>query len=62
MGEIFPVGETSDEISIERCRELLGEEALDLTDDEVDRIRICAETVAQAVLETFLDESRPTIH
>ena len=40
MDEIFPAGETNDEFSIERCRELLGDEAIDLTDDEVDRIRI----------------------
>src|SRR5262247_1521885 len=45
MDEIFPAGETNDEISIERCRDLLGDEAIDLTDDEVDRIRICADTV-----------------
>jgi hypothetical protein len=40
MDEIFPAGETNDEFSIERCRELLGDEAIDLTDDDVDRIRI----------------------
>lgn len=62
MGEMFPAGEQSDEISIERCRELLGEEAIDLCDDEIDRIRHCADTVAQAVIEIFLDENRPTIH
>jgi hypothetical protein len=56
MDEIIPVGETNDEISIERSRQLLGEEAIDLTDDEVDRIRICADTVAQAVVEMFLNE------
>jgi hypothetical protein len=62
MDEIFPAGETNDEISIERCRELLGDEAVDLCDAEVDRIRRCADTVAQAVIEMFLDEKRPTIH
>ena len=62
MDEILPAGETNDEISIERCRALLGDEAIDLTDDDVDRIRICANTVAQAVIEMFLDEKRPTIH
>ena len=62
MDEIFPGGETHDEISIERCRELLGDEAIDLTDVEVDRIRVCADTVAHAVIEIFLDEKRPTIH
>jgi hypothetical protein len=62
MDEIFPACETNDEISMERCRELLGEEAIDFRDDEVDRIRRCAEIVAQAVIAMFLDEKRPTIH
>jgi hypothetical protein len=62
MDEIFPAGEAIDEISLERCRELLGDEAIDLTDDDVDRMRIWADTVAQAVIEMFLDERRPTIH
>jgi hypothetical protein len=62
MDEITPAADTSDEISIERCRELLGEEAINLCDDEVNRIRHCADTVAQAVIEMFLAEKRPTIH
>jgi hypothetical protein len=62
MDEIFPAGEGIDEISIERCRELLGDEAVDSGDDEVDRIRQCADTIAQAVIEMFLDEKRSTIH
>ena len=62
MDEIFPAGETNDEILIGRCRELLGEEAIDLRDDEIDRIRRCAEIVAHVVIEMFLDEDRPTIH
>ena len=62
MDEIFPAGEAIDEISIERCRELLGDEAIDLCDDEIDRIRRCADAVAQAVIDLFLDEERPTIH
>jgi hypothetical protein len=62
MHEIFPASETNDDISMERCRELLGDEAIDLRDDEVDRIRRCADAVAQAVIEMFLDEKRPTIH
>ena len=62
MDEVFPAAETNDEISIERCRELLDDEAIDLRDDEVDRIHRCADTIAQAVIEMFLDEKRPTIH
>jgi hypothetical protein len=41
MDEILPAAIPSDEISIDRCRELLGDEAADLGDDEVDRIRRC---------------------
>jgi hypothetical protein len=62
VDEIIPSGETNDEISIERCRELLGDESIGMCDDEIDRIRRCADTVAQAVIEMFLDEKRPTIH
>ena len=62
MDEIIPAGESSDEISIERCRELLRDEASNLCDEEVDGLRRCADTIAQAVIEMFLDEKRPTIH
>ena len=44
MDEIIPAGETNDDLSIERCRELLGDDAIELCDDEVDRIRQCADT------------------
>ena len=62
MGEMLPAGEQSEEITVERCRELLGEEAIDLCDEEVERIRHCADTVADSVIEMFLNEKRPTIH
>jgi hypothetical protein len=62
MDEILRAGETNDEISIDRCRELLGDEAADLGDDEVDRIRRYADTIARVVIELFLEERRPTIH
>jgi hypothetical protein len=62
MDEILSADVQTDELSIDRCRELLGDEAIDLTDDEVDRVRICADTVAQAAIGIFLDEKRPTIH
>jgi hypothetical protein len=62
MQEIFPTAEPTDGISIERCRELLGDEAGELCDDEIDPIRRCADAVAHAVIEMFLDEKRLTIH
>jgi hypothetical protein len=49
MDETFPAGETNDVFSLERCRELLADEAIDLTDDKIDRIRRCADTVAHAM-------------
>lgn len=62
MEEIFQTAVPSEELSIERCRELLGDEAAELCDDDVDRMRRCADVVAQAVIEMFLDTKRPTIH
>jgi hypothetical protein len=59
MDEIFPA---ADEMSVDRCRELLGDEAIDLCDEEIERIRRCADAVAQVVIDMFLDEKRPTIH
>ena len=62
MEEVFPDTNPNEEMSIDRCRELLGDEAVDLGDDEIDRIRRCAEIVAHVVIEMFHDEDRPTIH
>ena len=45
-------------ISIERCRELLGEEAEALTDREVALIRRHAETMAHIVVEMYLEDRR----
>lgn len=61
MEEVFPDTNPNEEMSINRCRELPADEAVDLGDDEIDRIRRCAETVARVVIEMF-DEDRPTIH
>jgi hypothetical protein len=62
MDEILSADVQTDELSIDRCRELLGDDALDLPDDEIDRIRRCADTVAHAVIVMFLDEKGATIH
>ena len=45
-------------ISIERCRELLGDEAEVLTDREVALIRRHAETMAYIVVEMYLENCR----
>jgi len=45
-------------ISIERCRELLGEEAAAMTDQEIALIRRHAETMACMVVEIYLEDAR----
>jgi hypothetical protein len=45
-------------ISITRCRELLGEEAESMTEQEVAWIRRHAETMAWIVVEMFQDHCR----
>jgi hypothetical protein len=40
-------------ISIARCRELLGEDADEMTDDDVERVRRHAETMAAIVVELY---------
>ena len=47
----------SDSISIARCRELLGDEAEGLSDEEVDLIRRHAASMAQVIVEMFLESS-----
>ena len=50
-----------DQASIARCRELLGDEAVGLSDEEVDRIRRHADAMARVLIELFL-EKRATVH
>jgi hypothetical protein len=38
-------------IALQRCRELLGVEAIDLSDDEVDKIRRHAQSMAHLLIE-----------
>lgn len=45
----------SDAISIARCRELLGDEADGLSDQEVDIIRRHADEMAHIIVEMFLE-------
>jgi hypothetical protein len=45
-------------ISIARCRELLGDEADTLTDQDVELIRRHAETMAQVVVQMFVESRR----
>ena len=45
-------------MSIARCRELLGDEADTLTDQDIELIRQHAETMAQFVVEMFVESRR----
>ena len=47
-----------EQISIARCRELLGDEAESMTDRDVVEIRRHAETMAWIVVEMFQDHYR----
>ena len=43
-------------ISIARCRELLGEDAESMTDQDIEEIRRHAETMAWIVVEMYLEQ------
>lgn len=47
-----------DPFSIARCRELLGDEADTLTDQDVELIRRHAETMAQVVVQMYMESRR----
>jgi hypothetical protein len=47
---------TPEPISIARCRELLGDEAESMTDQEIALIRRHAETMAYMVVEMYLED------
>jgi len=47
-----------EQISIARCRELLGDEAETLSDQDIELIRRHAETMAQVVVEMFVESRR----
>jgi hypothetical protein len=50
-----------DQATVDRCRELLDDEAIGLSDEEVDRVRRHADVIAHIVIELFL-ESRKATH
>lgn len=56
MEQINSADLTADQISIDRCRELLGDEAIGLSDDEIDQIRRHAEMMAQVLIEVYLHD------
>jgi hypothetical protein len=59
MEEIISA-DAPDPISLDRCRELLGDEAAGLSDEPVDRIRQHAETMAHVLIEICLQDRSTT--
>jgi hypothetical protein len=57
MDHQHPEDVASDSISIARCRELLGDDAQGLSDEEVDRIRRHAAAMDHVIIEMFLESS-----
>lgn len=45
-------------LSRAECRDLLGEEARAMSDDEIDALRDSAETMAHLLIEIFLESRR----
>jgi hypothetical protein len=54
MGHEYDVN--SEPMSIARCREILGDEATELSDDEVDQIRRHAEAMAHVIIDVYLEQ------
>ncbi len=46
----------ADDNTTARCRELLGDEAEGLSDEEIDHIRRHADAVAHVIVEMFLEQ------
>jgi hypothetical protein len=61
MEQIDPALLDADQISIDRCRELLGDEATGLSDEQVDQNRRHAETMARVVVDAFFENRSTTL-
>lgn len=51
-----PIKRADLDADIDPCRELLGDEATGLSDEQVDRIRQHAETMAHVLIDVFLED------
>jgi hypothetical protein len=54
MDDIIDREAESEETSLGRCRELLGDEGVELSDEQLDAIRQHAEAMANVPVELFL--------
>lgn len=55
MDDIIEAEDGADQISLARCRELLGDESADLSEPELNAIREHAQAMANVLLELFLN-------
>jgi hypothetical protein len=58
MAYVEHVHDRPEPISIARCRELLGDDAESMTDQEIEDIRRHAETMAGIVVEMWQEQCR----
>ena len=56
MDELVERDDARELVPIPRCRELLGDEAIGLTDDDLDDIRRHAQVIARTLVEVFLQQ------
>jgi len=56
MDDLVERDDASELVPIPRCRELLGDEAIGLTDDDLDNVRRHAHVMARTLVEVFLQQ------
>jgi len=60
MDDIIDREVESEETSLAQCRELLGDEGAELSDEELDAIRQHAQAMANVLVELFLTGNSPS--
>jgi hypothetical protein len=56
MDDLVERNEARELVPIPRCRELFGDEAIGLTDDDLDNIRRHSHVMARTLVEVFLQQ------
>ena len=56
MDDLVERNDARDLLPLQRCRLLLGDEAIGLTDDDIDAIRRHAQAMAHTLVEVFLHQ------
>ena len=60
MDDLVERDDSRDLLPIQRCRELLGDEAVGLTENELDAIRRHAHAMAHTLIDVFLHQATRT--